>query len=144
MADKRTPVPNEHTQARNRMAGKVVIASGAGSIGEGWGNGKAAAFVYGKEGGKTFCVDYRLEAAQETVALIEAAGGEAMAYAADVTDEAAVQGMVDACMEAYGRIDVLHNNVGGQGTGRALDTITDLCVSLVKKSKRPRTRPDAR
>ena len=75
MADKRTPVPNEHSPARGRMAGKVVIASGAGSIGEGWGNGKAAAFVYGKEGGKTFCVDYRLDAAEETVKLIEDAGG---------------------------------------------------------------------
>jgi NAD(P)-dependent dehydrogenase (short-subunit alcohol dehydrogenase family) len=124
MAEKPTPVPNENSAARGRMDGKVVIAAGAGSVGEGWGNGKAAAFVYGKEGGKTFCVDYRLEAAQETVALIEAAGGEAMAFEADVTDETQVQGLVDACMEAYGRVDVLHNNIGGQGTGRGLDTIT--------------------
>jgi len=124
MAEKRTPVPNEHSPARGRMEGKVVIAAGAGSIGEGWGNGKAAAFVYGKEGGRIFCVDYRLEAAQETVALIEAAGGEAMAFQADVTDESQVQSLVAACMEAYGRIDVLHNNIGGQGTGRSLDSIT--------------------
>jgi NAD(P)-dependent dehydrogenase (short-subunit alcohol dehydrogenase family) len=124
MAEKRIPVPNEHSAARGRMEGKVVIAAGAGSIGEGWGNGKAAAFVYGKEGGKTFCVDYRLDAARETVALIEAAGGEAMAFQADVTDEKQVQALVDACMEAYGRVDVLHNNIGGQGTGRSLESIT--------------------
>ena len=73
MAEKRTPVPNENSTGRGRMDGKVVIAAGAGSIGEGWGNGKAAAFVYGKEGGKTFCVDHRLDAAQETVKLIEEA-----------------------------------------------------------------------
>ena len=58
--------PNENTDSRNRLAEKVAVVSGAGSIGEGWGNGKAAAFVYGKEGAKTFCVDYRLEAAEET------------------------------------------------------------------------------
>jgi len=124
MVEKRTPVPNENTEARGRMKGKVVIAAGAGSIGEGWGNGKAAAFVYGKEGGKVFCVDHRLDAAEETVGLIEAAGGEAMAFRADVTDEAQVQNLVKACMEAYGRVDVLHNNIGGQGTGRSLESIT--------------------
>ena len=124
MADKRNPVPNENSPGHNRMTGKVVIASGAGSVGEGWGNGKAAAFVYGKEGAKTFCVDYRLAAAEETVKLIKETGGEAMAFEADVTDEHAVQELVDACIKSYGRVDVLHNNVGGQGTGRRLDTIT--------------------
>lgn len=124
MAEKRAPFPNEHTEARGRMKGKAVIVAGAGSIGEGWGNGKAAAFVYGKEGGRTFCVDYRRDAAEETAALIEAAGGEAMAYQADVTDEAQVRDLVGACVEAYGRVDVLHNNIGGQGTGRSLASIT--------------------
>jgi NAD(P)-dependent dehydrogenase (short-subunit alcohol dehydrogenase family) len=116
--------PNENTPGRNRLEGKVAIVTGAGSIGDGWGNGKAAAYVYAKEGAKTFCVDFRLEAAEETVRQIEAIGSEAMAYAADVTDEAAVKAMVDACMGAWGRIDILHNNVGGQGVGRSLDTIT--------------------
>jgi NAD(P)-dependent dehydrogenase (short-subunit alcohol dehydrogenase family) len=118
------PEPNENTPSRNRLAGKVAIVSGAGSIGDGWGNGKAAAFVYGKEGARVLCVDYRLDAAQETVALIEQAGGEALAHQADMTDEAAVKGMIDACVAAWGRIDILHNNVGGQGTGRSLASIT--------------------
>ena len=116
--------PNEDTPSRNRLEGKVAIVTGAGSIGDGWGNGKAAAYVYAKEGAKTFCVDFRLEAAEQTVKQIEAIGGEAIAYAADVTDEAAVNAMVEACMAAWGRVDILHNNVGGQGVGRSLDTIT--------------------
>jgi NAD(P)-dependent dehydrogenase (short-subunit alcohol dehydrogenase family) len=116
--------PNEDTPGRNRLEGKVAIVTGAGSIGDGWGNGKAAAYVYAKEGAKTFCVDFRLEAAEQTVKQIEAIGGEAIAYAADVTDEATVNAMVDACMEAWGRVDILHNNVGGQGVGRSLETIT--------------------
>ena len=116
--------PNEDTPGRNRLEGKVAIVTGAGSIGDGWGNGKAAAYVYAKEGAKTFCFDFRLEAAEQTVKQIEAIGGEAIAYAADVTDEATVNAMVDACMEAWGRVDILHNNVGGQGVGRSLETIT--------------------
>ena len=116
--------PNENTDSRNRLAEKVAVVSGAGSIGEGWGNGKAAAFVYGKEGAKTFCVDYRLEAAEETVKIITDAGGEAVAYSADVTKEEEVKNMVNSCVDRWGQIDILHNNVGGQGTGRSLDTIT--------------------
>ena len=119
-----TSAPSEHTPSRNRLAGKVAIVSGAGSVGEGWGNGKAAAFVYGKEGAKTVCVDYRLDAAEETAALIEKAGGTAVAHRADVTDEDAVRGIVDAALAAFGRVDILHNNVGGQGTGRDLGNIT--------------------
>lgn len=118
------PAPNENSPARDRMKDKVVIASGAGSVGEGWGNGKAAAFVYGKEGGSVLCVDYRLEAAEETVRLIEAAGGTAKACACDVTDEDSVAAMVEECVTSFGTVDVLHNNVGGQGSGRSLDTIT--------------------
>ena len=116
--------PNENTPSRNRLKEKVAIVTGAGSIGDGWGNGKAAAYVYAKEGAKTFCVDFRLEAAEETVKQIEDIGGKAVAYSADVTDEVDVNAMVSACMETWGRVDILHNNVGGQGVGRSLDNIT--------------------
>ena len=116
--------PNENTPSRNRLKEKVAIVTGAGSIGDGWGNGKAAAYVYAKEGAKTFCVDFRLDAAEETVKQIEDIGGKAVAYSADVTDEVDVNSMVSACMETWGRVDILHNNVGGQGVGRSLDTIT--------------------
>jgi len=109
---------------KSRFAGKVALVAGAGSIGPGWGNGKAAAVLYAREGARVFAIDFRAEAAEETVAIIRNEGGEAVAHAADVTDEAAVAKAVATCLDAWGRIDVLHNNVGGQGTGRSLDNIT--------------------
>ena len=90
----------------------------------GWGNGKAAAVLYAREGASVCVVDMRKEAADETVAIIHGFGGEAFAFSADATAEDAVAGLVAACVERYERIDVLHNNVGGQGTGRSLKTIT--------------------
>jgi NAD(P)-dependent dehydrogenase (short-subunit alcohol dehydrogenase family) len=111
-------------QSGGRVAGKVALVLGAGAIGPGWGNGKAAAVLYAREGAKVFCVDLRREAAEETAAIIRAEGGDAAALAADVTQEDAVSGLVETCRDRFGRIDILHNNVGGQGTGRALSTIT--------------------
>ena len=109
----------------DRLAGKVALVAGAGSIGPGWGNGKATAVVYGREGAKVFAVDDRLEAAEETAGIIDAEGGEASAYAADVTKADEVARMVEACLAAHGRIDVLHNNVGGTGPGRDLLSVTE-------------------
>ena len=114
----------EHMPGRDRLKGKVALVIGGGSIGEGWGNGKAAAFVYAREGARVVVVDLRLEAAQETVALIQKAGGEAMALSGDMTKEDDVAGVVDETVRLYGRIDVLHNNVGGSGTGKHLGNIT--------------------
>ena len=116
--------PNEHTEPRNRVAGKVAIVAGAGAVGDGWGNGKAAAFVYAKEGAKVVCVDNRLSAAEETVARITEIGGEAKAWEADITSEDEVAALVNGCVDQWGKVDILHNNIGGQGTGRQLDTIT--------------------
>ena len=101
---------------------KVVIVTGAGVSGPGWGNGKAAAVLYAREGAKVFAVDWRLEAAQETQALIESEGGECVAFHADVSDSAQVKRMAQACIAHYGRIDVLHNNVGIVETGGPVET----------------------
>jgi NAD(P)-dependent dehydrogenase (short-subunit alcohol dehydrogenase family) len=95
-----------------RMAGKVVLVFGAGSIGEGWGNGKAAAVAYAREGGRVACVDIDRAAAGATAAVIAGEGGDAAALAADVTDAGAIAAAVEAVMARWGRIDVLHNNVG--------------------------------
>ena len=114
----------EHMPGRDRLKGKVALVIGGGSIGEGWGNGKAAAFVYAREGARVVVVDLRLEAAQETVALIQKAGGEAMALSGDMTKEDDVAGVVEETVRLYGRIDVLHNNVGGSGTGKHLGNMT--------------------
>ena len=94
-----------------RVKDKVVIVVGAGSIGPGWGNGKAAAVLYAREGAQVVAADLNLSAAQETQALIVAAGNECIAVQTDVTDAAAVEAMVNCCLETYGRVDILHNNV---------------------------------
>lgn len=111
-------------QGRSRMAGKSVIVMGGGSILPGWGNGKAAAVLYAVEGADVLVVDAREDAAQETVAIIEKAGGKASAAVADATLEKDVARVIERCQQRHGRIDVLHNNVGGSGTGRSLDDIT--------------------
>ena len=108
---------SERAKRGDRLAGKVALVTGAGAVGPGWGNGKATAVVYGREGAKVFAVDINIEAAEETACIVESEGGEATAWAADVTEPGSVAAMVEACMAAYGRIDVLHNNVGGVGAG---------------------------
>lgn len=95
-----------------RLQGKVALVTGAGTVGPGWGNGKATAVLFAREGAQVFAVDRNLEAARETEALLRGEGGEGTAYAADVSVATEVEAMVAACLERYGRIDVLHNNVG--------------------------------
>jgi len=85
---------------------------GAGACGPGWGNGKAAAVLYAREGAKVFGADIQLAAAEETRDIITGEGGECTVCAADVTDSTQVAAMVDQCLATYGRIDILHNNVG--------------------------------
>jgi NAD(P)-dependent dehydrogenase (short-subunit alcohol dehydrogenase family) len=96
----------------NRLKDKVAIVVGAGSIGPGWGNGKATAVAFAREGAKVACADINLAAAEETAAIIAGEGGEAFAMKADVTRDADVRAMVNACCRTYGRIDILDNNVG--------------------------------
>ena len=96
----------------DRVKGKVALVTGAGSVGPGWGNGKATSALYAREGARVFLVDYNLEAAQETKAVIDGEGGDCAAHRADVSDSGSVEAMVAACVERYGRIDILHNNVG--------------------------------
>ncbi|MEQ8326942.1 MAG: SDR family oxidoreductase [Parvibaculum sp.] len=95
-----------------RLDGKVAMVVGAGSSGPGWGNGKATAVLFAREGAKLFCVDINLAAAEETVAIIRGEGGAAAACRADAAKAAEVEAMVARCLEVYGRIDVLDNNVG--------------------------------
>src|SRR6202795_4644539 len=96
----------------DRLKGKTALVVGAGSIGPGWGNGKATAVTFAREGAQVFCVDRNSTAAQETVDIIAGEGGKATAFTADVSRAAEVEAMVAACLKTYGRIDVLDNNVG--------------------------------
>ena len=95
-----------------RLKGKTAMVVGAGSIGPGWGNGKATAVTFAREGAQVFCVDRNAAAAEETAKIITGEGGKATAFTADVSRAADVEAMVAACLKAYGRIDVLDNNVG--------------------------------
>ena len=106
---------------KSRVAGKVAIVFGAGSSGPGWGNGKAAAVLYAREGAQVACIDVSQAAADETAAIIRGEGGEAFAAACDVTDEAAVADCVRACAARYARLDILHNNVGITAMGGLVD-----------------------
>jgi NAD(P)-dependent dehydrogenase (short-subunit alcohol dehydrogenase family) len=95
-----------------RLDNKVAIVFGAGSVGEGWGNGKATATLFAREGALVVCVDIRQEAAQETVDIIRGEGNEAWAAICDVSRSGEVRALVDRVAAENGRIDVLHNNVG--------------------------------
>jgi len=96
-----------------RLHDKVAVIVGAGqSPGETMGNGRATALLFAREGAQVVAVDRDLASAEETVGLIAGEGGQALALAADVTDEAAVAAAVVATLDRHGRIDVLHNNVG--------------------------------
>jgi NAD(P)-dependent dehydrogenase (short-subunit alcohol dehydrogenase family) len=96
-----------------RVAGKVAVVVGAGQTpGQTAGNGRATAVLLAREGAVVLAADRDLAAAEDTVAEIEAEGGKALAVRADVTDEDAVAAMVATCVERFGRIDILHNNVG--------------------------------
>jgi NAD(P)-dependent dehydrogenase (short-subunit alcohol dehydrogenase family) len=96
-----------------RLKDKVAIVVGAGqSPGEGMGNGRGTAIVFGREGAKVLVVDRDLASAKETVAMIEKEGGTAVACEADVTKEVTLKAAVHEAMRLWGRIDVLHYNVG--------------------------------
>jgi NAD(P)-dependent dehydrogenase (short-subunit alcohol dehydrogenase family) len=96
----------------DRLKGKIAIVFGAGSSGPGWGNGKAAAVAYAREGAGVACIDLNRDAAEETAAIIAGEGGNALALPANVTDLASVEACVAEAARHFGRIDILHNNVG--------------------------------
>jgi NAD(P)-dependent dehydrogenase (short-subunit alcohol dehydrogenase family) len=96
-----------------RLAEKIAIVIGAGQgPGEGLGNGRATAILFARNGAKVLAVDSNLESAKETAAIIAEDGGECVAFEADVTREATLKAAVDEAVRRWGRIDILHNNVG--------------------------------
>src|SRR3984885_11353760 len=107
-----TMTPHKTEKSMERLKGKTALVVGAGSIGPGWGNGKATAVTFARQGARVFCVDRNAVAAEETAGIITAEGGAAAAFTADVSRAGDVEAMVAACLKAFGRIDVLDNNVG--------------------------------
>lgn len=105
-----------------RLKGKVALVTGAGSIGQGWGNGKATAVLFAREGAKVFGIDINLHAAEETRSIIDQEGGTCAVMKVDVSKADEVQSMVERCIGTFGRIDILHNNVGIVVVGGPVET----------------------
>ncbi|MBV9862201.1 MAG: SDR family oxidoreductase [Alphaproteobacteria bacterium] len=96
-----------------RLQGKVAVVIGAGqSPGEGIGNGRATVLRFAQEGARILAVDRLLSAAEETAALVPREAGECIPFEADVTRETTLAAAMTAALERWGRIDILHNNVG--------------------------------
>jgi len=95
-----------------RLRDKVAIVFGAGSVGPGWGNGKATAVAFSREGARVVAVDYNAAAVEETAAIIRREGNVCQAFVADVTSSGQVKRVIDGTLSSFGRIDVLQNNVG--------------------------------
>lgn len=115
----------DSTQAqpgRGRLLGKVAIVTGAGSVGDGIGNGRATAIVFAREGARVLLVDLNEDAAEATRASIEEEGGDATVVQANVSLAADCRRIVEECVRLYGTIDVLHNNVGIELPGGLADT----------------------
>src|ERR1700676_1629607 len=105
-----------------RLKDRVAIVVGAGqSPGEGMGNGRATALTFAREGARVLCVDHHLDSAQQTVDMIPPKGGTAAAFKADVTRNAELKTMVEDAKARWGRIDILHNNVGVSLAGGAAE-----------------------
>ncbi len=96
--------------------------TGAGTSGEGMGNGKAVALLCAREGATVVAVDLDLDAAQMTVSAVEAEDGRAIAIAADVSRSSDIRTIVDTTIERFSRIDVIHNNVGIEIAGDPIST----------------------
>jgi len=97
----------------SRLKGKVALVTGAGSVGPGWGNGRSTAVRFSEEGARVFAVDRHKKFLQETVEKARSI----RTHICDLTDAKAVKAMVAACLKAFGRIDILVNNVGGSAPG---------------------------
>jgi NAD(P)-dependent dehydrogenase (short-subunit alcohol dehydrogenase family) len=95
-----------------RLRGKTALVIGAGSSGPGWGNGKATAALFAREGARVLCVDINEAAARETVEIIRDEGGEAEACVADASKSSDIARAAAECLARFGRIDILDNNVG--------------------------------
>ncbi len=95
-----------------RLDKRIAMIFGAGCVGDGWGNGNATAVLYAREGAAIVSIDLNQESAQRTADLVRKEGGRAIAIAADGANLAHVTAAVERTMKEFGRIDILHNNIG--------------------------------
>ena len=123
----------------DRLKNKVALVSGAGSSGPGWGNGKATAVLFAREGAKVLAADINLDAAVETKGIIEAEGGICEAVAADVSRADDVAAVVDACVAAFGRIDVCLTTMSASYPRAAIRRLEKICRGEKAQGNRTRS-----
>ena len=122
---------------RGRLADKVVLVTGAGSVGPGWGNGRAIAVRFAEEGARVYGVDRDPERLTETAQMVAEEGNTFLPGSCDVTRSTSIAQMVAQGMAEFGRIDVLINNVGGSAKGGPVEMseeIWDAQIDLNLKS----------
>jgi len=120
-----------------RLDGKVAIVTGAGSVAEGIGNGRATAILFAREGARVLIVDCSSAAAEMTLEMIQKEGGKAETFVADVTKADDCRAMVDHVVKRWGKLDILDNNVGIRGPGNVVDVEEknwDLVMAVNAKS----------
>jgi NAD(P)-dependent dehydrogenase (short-subunit alcohol dehydrogenase family) len=103
------------------LSGKVAIVTGGGAVGDGIGNGRAAAILLARAGARVLVVDQQLDLAKQTVNMILSEGGDAVAFAADVTEDKHCGAMVDTALSHFDRLDLLDNNVGIASKGSVVE-----------------------
>lgn len=106
-------IPN----AGERLKAKVAIVTGAGTRGELAGIGQASAILLAGHGAQVLVADTDTERAQKTAATIQAMGGEASIFIGDMTSRDDCRAMVETCVERYGGLHILVNNIGTSGSG---------------------------
>src|SRR5262249_62369859 len=105
-------------------AGKGAVVTGAAPRGGGVGNGMATAILFAREGAKVVLVNRSAERAEKLARQIKGEGGEAAVFAGDVAKPEAAEAMAAFAAQTYGRLDVLHNNVGIDAPGTP-ETVTN-------------------
>jgi len=109
-----------------RFHNKVAIVTGAGCVAAGWGNGRAIAVRLAEEGAHVLAVDRDPARLEETLSLAGAARERIVTHACDVTSSDAVAAMTQACIDRFGTIDILVNNVGGSAAGGPVEMAEDV------------------
>jgi NAD(P)-dependent dehydrogenase (short-subunit alcohol dehydrogenase family) len=117
-----------------RFAGRIALVTGAGSVGPGWGNGRAIAVGLAQDGATVIGADRDPAAMTETAERIAAAGGRFEAVECDVTDSAGIAAMVAEVVARHGRIDVLVNNVGGSAAGGPVEMAEEVWDAQIDRN----------